>query len=104
VHPNVQLIITPGSREVYLDALRLGLVERFVEAGGVVNPPGCGPCVGTHQGIPADGHSVITTANRNFMGRMGNRHAKIHVASPEVVAASAVAGRIVFEDVGVARG
>ena len=95
VHPGVQLIVTPGSRRVYLDALRLGLIERFIEAGAVVNPPGCGPCVGTHQGIPADNHSVITTANRNFMGRMGNRHASIHVASPEVVAASAVEGRIV---------
>jgi 3-isopropylmalate/(R)-2-methylmalate dehydratase large subunit len=94
VSPSVRLIVTPGSRRVYLEALRLGLIEAFVEAGAIVTPPGCGPCVGTHQGIPGDGDVVITTANRNFQGRMGNRRASIFVGSPETVAASAVLGRI----------
>lgn len=94
VAPGVQLIITPGSRDVLTLALREGLVETFVAAGAVVTPPGCGPCVGTHQGVPADGHSVITTANRNFRGRMGNREASIYVASPATVALAAVNGTI----------
>lgn len=94
IHPNVQLIVTPGSRRVYLDALAEGLIETFVEAGALVTTPGCGPCVGTHQGIPADGHTVITTANRNFRGRMGNRDSQIFVGSPETVARSAVRGAV----------
>jgi 3-isopropylmalate/(R)-2-methylmalate dehydratase large subunit len=95
VHPGVRLVITPGSRDVLMGALRDGLVEIFVEAGAIMTPPGCGPCVGAHQGIPADGEVVVTSANRNFQGRMGNRKASIFVASPETVAASAVAGRLV---------
>jgi 3-isopropylmalate/(R)-2-methylmalate dehydratase large subunit len=98
VASGVQLIITPGSREVFTLALREGLIETFVDAGAVVTTPGCGPCVGTHQGIPADGHTVITTANRNFRGRMGNRDAAIYVASPATVAMSAVRGAISIPD------
>lgn len=94
IHPGVRLIVSPGSREVYLAAMREGLVETFVEFGGVVTPPGCGPCVGTHLGIPADGELVLSTANRNFRGRMGNRLASIAIGSPETVAASAVLGRV----------
>jgi 3-isopropylmalate/(R)-2-methylmalate dehydratase large subunit len=94
VHPDVRLVITPGSREVLLAALREGLIEVFVEAGAIMTPPGCGPCVGAHQGIPADGEVVVTSANRNFQGRMGNSKASIFVASPETVAASAVLGRL----------
>ena len=94
VAPGVQLIITPGSRDVLTLALEEGLIETFVAAGALVTTPGCGPCVGTHQGIPADGHTVITTANRNFRGRMGNRDASIYVASPETVARSAVCGSV----------
>jgi 3-isopropylmalate/(R)-2-methylmalate dehydratase large subunit len=99
VRPGVQLIVTPGSRSGYLDAIREGLVETFVESGGVVTPPGCGPCVGTHLGIPADGDVVISTANRNFRGRMGNRESSIVIGSPETVAASAVLGRVATIDV-----
>jgi 3-isopropylmalate/(R)-2-methylmalate dehydratase large subunit len=94
VAPGVQLIVSPGSREVLAEALREGLIETLVAAGAMVTTPGCGPCVGTHQGVPGDGHTLITTANRNFRGRMGNRDASIFVASPEVVARSAVEGAI----------
>jgi len=74
--------------------MREGLLEIFIMAGAVVTPPGCGPCVGTHLGVPADGEMVISTANRNFQGRMGNRNSSIVLASPETVAASAVLGRV----------
>jgi len=94
VNPEVKLIIAPSSRQVYLEALRLGLVEIFVKAGGVIVGPGCGACVGTHNGIPSDRESVISTANRNFKGRMGNPSAFIYLASPATVAASALKGYI----------
>jgi 3-isopropylmalate/(R)-2-methylmalate dehydratase large subunit len=94
VHPGVKFIIAPSSREIYLEALKQGLIAVFVRAGAVVVTPGCGPCVGTHNGVPADGESVISTANRNFKGRMGNPNAFIYLASPATVAASAVKGVI----------
>lgn len=94
VHAEVKLIIAPSSRQVYLDALRLGLVEIFIKAGAVIVGPGCGACVGTHNGIPSDGEAVISTANRNFKGRMGNPSAFIYLASPATVAASAIKGYI----------
>jgi 3-isopropylmalate/(R)-2-methylmalate dehydratase large subunit len=94
VHPSVRMIIAPSSRRVYLDALKLGLVEIFIQAGCAIVAPGCGPCVGTHNGIPSDGEIVISTANRNFKGRMGNPAAFIYLASPATVAASAIKGHI----------
>ena len=94
VNPQVKLIIAPSSRQVYLEALRLGLVEIFIKAGAVIVAPGCGPCVGTHNGIPSDNEAVISTANRNFKGRMGNPAAFIYLASPATVAASAIKGYI----------
>jgi len=94
VSSNVKLIIAPSSRRVYLEALRLGLVEIFIKAGAVIVAPGCGPCVGTHNGIPSDNEVVISTANRNFKGRMGNPAAFIYLASPATVAASALKGYI----------
>ena len=94
VHPQLKLIIAPSSREVYLEALKLGLIEVFIKAGAAIVAPGCGPCVGTHNGVPSDGEVVISTANRNFKGRMGNPSAFIYLASPATVAASAIKGYI----------
>jgi len=90
----VRFIIAPSSRSVFLKAMELGLVEIFIKSGAIIVAPGCGPCVGTHNGIPADGEIVISSANRNFKGRMGNPNAFIYLASPATVAASAIKGYI----------
>ncbi len=94
IHSDVRAIITPGSRKIYLKAMEKGYIKIFIESGCCVTNPGCGPCVGTHQGIPSDGEVVISTANRNFKGRMGNPNAFIYLASPATVAASAIKGEI----------
>jgi len=94
VKTGVRLICTPGSRAIYLECVKKGYIQTIIEAGGCVTNPGCGPCVGTHQGIPADGENVISTANRNFKGRMGNSNAFIYLASPATVAASCIEGKI----------
>lgn len=90
----VRFIIAAASRTIFLEALKLGIIDTFIRSGAVVVAPGCGPCAGTHNGIPADGENVISTANRNFKGRMGNPDAFIYLASPATVTASAIEGRI----------
>jgi 3-isopropylmalate/(R)-2-methylmalate dehydratase large subunit len=94
VSPDVRLVVAPASRQVLLKAMETGAIQRLIEAGAALVTPGCGPCVGTHNGVPSDGETVISTANRNFKGRMGNPNASIYLASPATVAASAVAGKI----------
>ena len=90
----VRMIVIPASSEVYLEALKAGYLETFVRAGAVIESPGCGPCMGNHMGVPAIGEVTISSANRNFRGRMGTKESEIYLASPAVVAASAVAGEI----------
>ena len=92
--PGFELLVVPASRQVYLAALREGMIERFVGKGATVLPPGCGPCCGSSPGIPSAGENVVSTANRNFIGRMGNVKANIYLASPAVVAACAVTGKM----------
>ena len=90
----VKFIVAPASRSILLEALNSGIIDVLVKAGAAVVAPGCGPCVGTHNGIPADGEIVISSANRNFKGRMGNPSAFIYLASPATVVASAMRGHI----------
>ncbi|RLE03915.1 MAG: 3-isopropylmalate dehydratase large subunit [Candidatus Aminicenantes bacterium] len=94
VHPQVRVLIIPASQKELLKALEKGLIKIFNESGCVVINPGCGPCLGAHQGVLAPGEVALSTANRNFRGRMGSRDSFIYLASPATVAASAIEGRI----------
>ena len=91
----VRLLIAPASKAVYDAALADGTIQTLTDAGAVFITSGCGPCVGTHLGVPGDGETVISSTNRNFQGRMGNPKSNIYLASPAVVAAAAVAGEII---------
>jgi 3-isopropylmalate/(R)-2-methylmalate dehydratase large subunit len=94
IHPRVRLLVAPASRSVFQAAARSGALETLADAGASLLPPGCGPCFGGHGGLLAPGERCVGTHNRNFMGRMGSAQAEIFLASPQTVAASAVAGRI----------
>jgi homoaconitate hydratase family protein len=93
--PHTRMMVNPGSRETYVQAMREGLIDVLVEAGATIGVPGCGPCSGCHQGMLAPAENAITNASRNFKGRFGSPEASAYVASSATVAASAVAGRIV---------
>jgi 3-isopropylmalate/(R)-2-methylmalate dehydratase large subunit len=95
VNSNLRCIIIPGSQQVYLDALRAGYIEVFIEAGCVVSTPTCGPCLGGHMGILAAGEKCLATTNRNFIGRMGSPKSEVYLSGPAVAAASAIAGKII---------
>jgi homoaconitate hydratase family protein len=94
VKDNVRTLVIPASQEVYLDALKEGLIQTFTNAGALVCGPSCGPCLGGHIGLLAKDEICISTSNRNFIGRMGSKEAKVYLASPATVAASAITGRI----------
>jgi len=94
VNPNVRCIIIPATPEIYRLALKTGLLEVFVEAGAIISPPTCGPCLGGHMGILAKGERAVATTNRNFVGRMGHPESEVYLAGPAVAAASAVLGYI----------
>jgi 3-isopropylmalate/(R)-2-methylmalate dehydratase large subunit len=94
IHPRVRCIIIPGTQKVYLDAMKEGLLETFIQAECVVSTPTCGPCVGGHMGILADWERCVSTTNRNFVGRMGHVTSEIYLASPAVAAATALMGKL----------
>ena len=94
ISANLSLVVVPASRSVLLEAMEKGVMRTLIEAGAIVIAPGCGPCVGVHGGIPADGENVLSTANRNFKGRMGNPNANIFLGSPAAAAAAALEGKI----------
>ncbi|KAF0133193.1 MAG: 3-isopropylmalate/(R)-2-methylmalate dehydratase large subunit [Candidatus Saganbacteria bacterium] len=94
ISKDCRLIIAPASKEIMLEMIKTGIYQSLIESGAVAVTPGCGPCVGTHNGVPSDGENIISTANRNFLGRMGNRNSFIYLASPATVAASMIEGKI----------
>jgi 3-isopropylmalate/(R)-2-methylmalate dehydratase large subunit len=94
VKNDVRTLVIPASQEVYLQALKEGLIEIFTDAGALVCGSACGPCLGGHIGLLASGEACVSTSNRNFIGRMGSTEASVYLASPATVAASAITGRI----------
>ena len=98
VHKDVRLIVFPATQQIYLEAIKMGYIQTIIEAGGAVSTPTCGPCLGGHCGILAEGERAISTTNRNFVGRMGHVKSEVYLASPYIAAASAVAGYIVSPD------
>nr|WP_276900193.1 3-isopropylmalate dehydratase large subunit [Dictyoglomus thermophilum] len=94
VHKDVRLIITPATPNIYMQALKEGLIEIFLEAGASITPSSCGPCLGGHLGVLAEGEKAVATTNRNFVGRMGHPKSEVYLSNPAVAAASAILGRI----------
>lgn len=94
MHRDVRAIIIPATQQIYKDCIKEGYLDIFIDAGCVVSTPTCGPCLGGHMGILAEGERCVATTNRNFVGRMGHVKSEVYLASPAVAAASAVAGRI----------
>lgn len=94
VKKGVRVIIFPATQSIYLQAMKEGLMEIFINAGAIISPPTCGPCLGGHMGVLAEGERCVATTNRNFVGRMGHVESEVYLASPAVAAASAVAGKI----------
>jgi 3-isopropylmalate/(R)-2-methylmalate dehydratase large subunit len=94
VKKGIRTIIFPATQKIYLQAIEEGLIKTFIEAGAVVSTPTCGPCLGGHMGILAEGERCVSTTNRNFVGRMGHSKSEVYLASPAVAAASAIAGKI----------
>jgi len=95
VAAGTRLLVVPASSQVYADAIERGYMQILLAAGAAIGTPGCGPCMGNHMGVLAPGEVCISSANRNFKGRMGEPDAEIYLASPAVVAAAAVAGYII---------
>ena len=93
-HPEVRCLGIPGTQQVYLDALKEGIVELFIRAGAVVSTPTCGPCLGGYMGVLAEGERCVSTTNRNFVGRMGHTKSEVYLSNPAVAAASAITGHI----------
>ena len=94
VASGIRAIIIPATQQIWLDAMREGLFDIFVEAGCAVSTPTCGPCLGGYMGILAEGERAVSTTNRNFVGRMGSPKSEVYLAGPAVAAASAILGRI----------
>jgi len=94
----IRFIVIPGSPSIYRDAIKEGIIETFLDAGAVIGPPCCGPCLGGHMGILAEGERALSTSNRNFVGRMGHPGSEVFLANPAVAAASAILGRIASPD------
>lgn len=94
VNDNIRLIVIPGTQEIYMQAMKEGIVELFIDAGAAVSTPTCGPCLGGYMGILARGERCLATTNRNFVGRMGHPESEVYLCNPAVAAASAVLGRI----------
>ena len=94
VADGVRVIVIPATQQIYLDCIKEGLAQIFIEAGAIVSTPTCGPCLGGHMGILAKGEKAVSTSNRNFVGRMGHVDSEVYLASPAVAAASAIAGYI----------
>jgi homoaconitase/3-isopropylmalate dehydratase large subunit len=100
VHPEVRMLVFPASQEIFLEVLKRGWITELAAAGCVIMNPGCGPCMGNHEGVPASGEVVLATSNRNFKGRLGNKESEVYLVSPLTAAVSALTGKISdFRDV-----